>query len=118
KRANALFRDDVLSTNCTRKKVRINLANAIDIGRNLDALKAPRSKRAPPLLGSQKAWIRPNLWICLDICKTLKNLKHQLGIDWLIEIGAQAFADDEPSVAGKSRARFVQTKQEIPGDMH
>src|SRR5436305_10810006 len=117
-RPKSFVRHDVLSANCTSKKVRINLANAIDIGRNRDALKARASKRAPPLLGSQKAWIRPNLWICLNICKTLKNLKHQLRIDWLIEIGAQAFADHEPPVASQSRSRFAQTKQEIPGDMH
>src|SRR4029453_12461008 len=39
-------------------------------------------------------------------------------IDWLIKIGAQAFANHKPAVACKSRARFLQAKQEILGDMH
>src|ERR1044072_6409521 len=96
----------------------VDFANAIDLRCHFDVLKTCTNKCTLPILCSQKAWIWANLWISPDVYETLKNLKHQLGIDWLIEMGAQAFADHEPTIAGQNGARFIQGKQEILGDMH
>ena len=73
--------------------MRIYLANSIDIRRHFDALKACARKCAAPVIRSQKTRIRANFGIGLDIGKAFQNLKHQLGVDRLIDIGAQAFAD-------------------------
>src|SRR5882724_2704494 len=108
----------VLPRNRASEKMRINLANAIDVRRHVGMAEACARKSAAPLLRSQKARIRPNFWICLDICKTIQNLKHQLGIDGLIIVRPYAFADYQPTIGRQSRARFTQAKQEILGDMH
>src|SRR5437899_7596359 len=86
----------VLSANRAREKMRIEFANAFDIWRNFNALKAGARKRAPPLICRQKARSRTNVGVQLDIGKTLQDLKHQFGVDRLITIRPQAFADHEP----------------------
>src|SRR5438046_9756255 len=66
----------VLSANGTGKKMRIYLANAIDIRRDFDALKAWARKCAAPLIGSQKARVRPNFGICLGVGRVFRDLTH------------------------------------------
>src|SRR5213076_130239 len=107
----------VLSANGTGKKMRIYLANAIDIRRDFNALKACARKCAAPVICSQKARIGANFGICLDVGKTLQDLKHQFRVDRLIGIGSQAFADHQPAIVRQSRARLIQAKQKILGEI-
>src|SRR6184192_2025777 len=115
--ADVICGSRVLPANGTGKKMRIYLANAIDIRRDFDALKASARKCAAPVICSQKARIRPNFGIYLDVGKTLQDLKHQFRVDRLIGIGSQAFADHQPAIARQSRASLIQAKQKILGDM-
>src|SRR5215469_2199637 len=108
----------VLSTDGAGEKMRIDLANAIDIRRHSDALQTRARKSTAPLLCSQKARIRANFRIHLDVCKTIQNLKHQLRVDWLIIVRPNTFADHEPAIARQRRACLIQAKQKILGDMH
>src|SRR6266480_2322225 len=80
-----------LSANSTGEKMRIDLANTIDI--------------------------RPNFGMYLDLGKAPQNLKHQFRVDRLIDIGPKTFADHQPAIARQSRARLIQAKQKILGDM-
>src|SRR4029450_3652620 len=79
--ADVICGSRVLPANGTGEKMRIDLANAIDIRRDLDALKACARKCAAPLICSQKARIRPNFGICLDVGKAFQNFKQQLRVD-------------------------------------
>src|SRR5262249_6148138 len=73
---------------------------------------------ATPLLGSQKAGVWTNFRICFHVGKTVKNLKHEFGVHRLVIVWPHAFPDDEPTAGSKRRARFVQAKQKILGDVH
>ena len=53
----------------------------------------------------------------MDIGKGFQNLKHQFGIDWLIRIWPQAFANHQPAIARQRKPRLIQAKQEVFGDM-
>src|SRR6266581_6608415 len=108
----------ILSTNGASEKMWVDLANAIDIRRHSGVLETCARKSTPPLFCSQKARIRANFRICLDVCKTIQNLKHQLRIDRLIIVRPHTFADHQPAIGGESRASFIQAKQKILGDMH
>ncbi len=97
--------------------MRIDFANTIDVWHDFGVVEACARKCATPLIRSQKARVGADFGICLDIGKTFQNLKHQLGVDRLIDIGAQAFADYQPAIACQSKARLIQAKQKILGDM-
>ena len=90
--------------------MRIEFANTFDIRRDFDALKASARKHAPPLIRGQKARSRTNVGVHVDVGKTFQNLKHQFGVDGLIDIRPQAFADHEPAIVRQRRARLIQTK--------
>ena len=96
----------------------IDLANTIDIRRHCDAIETCARKSAAPLFCSQKARIRANFRIYLDVRETVQNLKHQLRIDWLIIVRSHAFADHQPAVLGQSTAGLIKAEQKILGDMH
>src|SRR5438552_11207362 len=66
----------VLSANGAGEKMRIDLANAVDIRRDFGALKSCARKCAAPLICGQKARVRANFGVRLDVSKTLQNLKH------------------------------------------
>src|SRR4029453_1224008 len=110
-----IYFDGILSANGTSKKMRIDFADALNIRRDFSAPKTGAPKCAPPIIFSQKARVRSNFGICLDIRKTFQNLKHQLGVDRLIDIGTQAFTDNKPAIAWQSRKRLIQAKQKIFG---
>ena len=98
--------------------MRIDLANPIDIRRHVRVFETCARKSTTPLLCGQKARIRANFRIYLDVCETVQNLKHQFRIDWLIIVRPNAFADHKPAISGQSRAGFIQAKQKILGDVH
>jgi hypothetical protein len=97
--------------------MRINLTNAVDIWSDFDGLKACARKCAPPVICSQKTRIRTKFRICLNVGKTLQNLKHQFRIDGLIGMRPQAFADHQPAIFLQGRARLIQAKQKILRDV-
>src|ERR1043166_919484 len=78
------FQPSFLPANRAGKKMRIQLANLLDLGRDRDVLKTRASKCLAPLLGHQKTGIRANLRIKIDIGETLQDLEHQLGINRLV----------------------------------
>src|SRR5436305_12993851 len=87
----------ILSTNRAGKKVRINLANPIEVRNDFRVPEACARKSAAPLRCSQKAWIRAKLRIDLHICKAVENLKHQFRVHWLFIVRPHAFADHKPA---------------------
>src|SRR6266446_2452400 len=98
-RTEIICRFVVLSTNGAGEKMWIDLANPIDIRRHLGVFEACARKSTTPLLCGQKARIRANFRIRLDVCETAQNLKHQFRIDWLIIVRPNAFADHKPAIS-------------------
>src|SRR5262249_8302855 len=98
--------------------MRVDLADSLDIRRNLGARETCSQKSATPLVSSQKAGVWTNFRIRFHVGKTVQNLKHEFGIHRLVIVRSQAFPDNEPTIQGKSRTRFVQAKQEILRYVH
>src|SRR6266446_7520451 len=94
-----ICRFGILPTNGAGEKMRIDLANPIDVRRHLGVFEACARKSTTPLLCGQKARIRANFRIYLDVCETVQNLKHQFRIDWLIIVRPNAFADHKPAIS-------------------
>src|SRR5437870_13557881 len=87
--ADVICGSGVLPANGTGEEMRIDLANAIEVRRHIDKIKACASKCATPVICSQKARIRANIGICLDLVKALQNLKNQIRVDRQTDIGTK-----------------------------
>src|SRR6266403_207456 len=107
-----------MSANGAGEKMRVDLADSLDIRRNLRPREARSHKSATPLFGSQKAGVWTNFRICFHIGKTVENLKHYFGIHRLVIVRSHTFPDGEPTARSEPRSRFVQAKQEILRDVH
>src|SRR5438132_14346362 len=75
--ADVICGQSILTADRSGEKMRIDLANAVDIRDDLGALKTCACKCVAPVTCSQKARIRADFGICLDVCKAFQNLKHQ-----------------------------------------
>src|SRR5256885_8211030 len=96
-----------LSTDGASKKMRIDLTDPLDVGRNLRAPQARPQKSALPLLCSQEAGVRAKFRIGFDVTKTVQDLEHQFRIDRLIFIRSDTFPDYQPAISSHGAARFI-----------
>jgi len=100
----------VLAGDGRGKKMRIDLANAVDLRGDFDALETGAPKCAAPVVRGQEARIGANFGIRAHIAKAVQDLKDHLGVDWLIHIRPHAFADHQASIMSQRAARLVQAK--------
>src|SRR5947208_17176137 len=101
--ADVIWGGGILPANSTGEEMRIDFANAIDVRHHFGTFKACARKCVTPVICSQKARIRPNFGICLDLRKALQNLKHQFSVDRYVARGPEAYDDHEPGIADQSR---------------
>src|SRR5205807_4314743 len=99
-----------LAADSRGEKMRIHLANAVDLRCDLDALETGAGKYAAPLVRGQEARFWANFGIRIHIAKAVQGLKDKLGIDRLIDMRPHAFANHQPSVVRQRATRFVQAE--------